>query len=132
MKDTYLLGIDYLIDKIKGKYKTSIICQLGKKSQHFGELYRNVNIENHDQITKKVLSYQLKALIKAGIVERQVIDNMPPQTLYSLTRIGQYIRELMVKLSLDGEKLVKDNHANVTIEHSYGCIHGFNHQRNVK
>lgn len=123
MKDTYLLGIDYLIDIIKGKYKTSIICQLGKKDQHFGELFRNVNVENHNQVTKKVLSRQLKGLIEAGIVERSVIDTMPPQTRYSLTSIGRHIRELMVQLSLDGEQLVKENQPAVKIEYSYGCIH---------
>lgn len=123
MRDSYLLGIDYLIDIMKGKYKTSIICQLGKKSQHFGELLRNVNLENHNQVTKKVLSQQLKGLIAAGIVDRKIIPTMPPQTQYSLTPTGTTIRELMVKLSLAGEQLVKENDPGVTIEYSYGCIH---------
>lgn len=84
-RNTYLLGIDYLIDLVKGKYKTSIICQLGKQDQYFGKLLRNVNLENHDQVTKKVLSQQLKALIAAGIVSRTIIPTMPHQTQYALT-----------------------------------------------
>jgi Predicted transcriptional regulators len=108
-RNTYLLGIDYLIDLVKGKYKTSIICQLGKQDQHFGKLLRNVNLENHDQVTKKVLSQQLKVLIAAGIVSRTIIPTMPPQTQYALTPVGKQIRELMVKLSLAGEQLVKEN-----------------------
>ncbi|WP_267201795.1 winged helix-turn-helix transcriptional regulator [Limosilactobacillus kribbianus] len=123
MKDRYLLGIDYLIDVMKGKYKTSIICQLGKKSQHFGELLRNVNVENHHQVTRKVLSQQLKSLMASGIVHRESLDTMPPQSLYSLTPNGQRTRELMVKLSLVGEELVKENDPQIKIEYSYGCIH---------
>lgn len=65
--------------------KPSAICQLGKQDQHFGKLLRNVNLENHDQVTKKVLSQQLKALIAAGIVSRTIIPTMPPQTQYALT-----------------------------------------------
>lgn len=121
-RNTCLLGIDYLIDLVKGKYKTSIICQLGKQDQHFGKLLRNVNLENHDQVTKKVLSQQLKALIAAGIVSRTIIPTMPPQTQYALTPVGKQIRELMVKLSLTGEQLVKENNPQVTIGYSYGCI----------
>ncbi|WP_288635738.1 winged helix-turn-helix transcriptional regulator [uncultured Limosilactobacillus sp.] len=83
---------------------------------------RNVNFENHDQVTKKVLSQQLKALIAAGIVNRTIIPTMLPQTQYALTPVGKQIRELMVKLSLAGEQLVKENNPQVTIEYSYGCI----------
>ncbi|WP_314737330.1 helix-turn-helix domain-containing protein [Limosilactobacillus urinaemulieris] len=122
MKDRYLLGIDYLIDVIKGKYKTSIVCQLGKSNQHFEELLRNVNSENHNQVTRKVLSQQLKSLSKSGIVNRRVVDTRPPQTIYSLTTDGQRARQLMVELSIVGEELVKKNSPETTIEYSYGCI----------
>lgn len=122
MKERYLLGIDYLIDVIKGKYKTSIICQLGKHQQHFEQLLRNVNEENHHQVTRKVLSQQLKALGESGIIRRQVIDTRPPQTIYSLTADGQRARQLMIQLSLVGEELVKKNSPETIIEYSYGCI----------
>lgn len=122
MKERYLLGIDYLIDVIKGKYKTSIICQLGKSNQHFEELLKNVNHENHNRVTRKVLSQQLKSLSESGIVERQVLATRPPQTIYSLTADGQRARQLMVQLPIVGEELVKKNSPETTIEYSYGCI----------
>lgn len=122
MKSHYLLGIDYLIDVLKGKYKTSIICQLGKKQQHFEELLHNANIENHNKITRKVLSQQLKSLISCGIVNRKLIDSRPPQTIYSLTTDGQQARRLMIQLSIVGEQLVKENNPEINIEYSYGCI----------
>ena len=122
MQKHYLLGIDYLIDVVKGKYKTTIICQLGKSHQHYGQLLRNVSKENGVTVTKKVLTSQLKSLIDAGIVQRRVLATMPPQTEYSLTDRGTEIRALMVQMSIAGEALVEDTAAPVEITYTSRCI----------
>ncbi len=122
MQKRYLLGIDYLIDVVKGKYKTTIICQLGKSRQHYGQLLRNVSKENGVPVTKKVLTSQLKSLMDAGIVQRRVLETMPPQTEYSLTDRGAEIRALMVQLSIAGEELVEETATPVEITYTSRCI----------
>src|SRR5262249_7944567 len=65
-----------------GKWKLSILWYLRQRSHRFGELASLL-----PGITAKVLAYQLRELVKAGLVSRQE-SHAPRQTRYALTEAG--------------------------------------------
>ena len=67
-----------------GKWKIRILfALLQKKKMRFGEIKKTLKT-----ITQQMLSKQLKELEVDGIVNREVIQVMPPKVEYSLTEFG--------------------------------------------
>ena len=79
----YVCGIDVAMDVVGGKWKALILWALNERTHRFGELRRAV-----PGVTEKVLSQQLRELEAAGIVHREVFDEVPPRVEYSLTEDG--------------------------------------------
>lgn len=74
-----------VLDCLAGKWPLLVIHQLDTQGQlHFGELRRCI-----PDASPKMLSQTLKLLVTNQIVERQVIPDTPPRTLYLLTDYGQ-------------------------------------------
>ena len=71
---------------IGGKYKPIILWHLIKQPLHYMELQRLI-----PNATSKMLSQQLRALEKSGMISRAVIPEKPPKTIYSLTNFGASI-----------------------------------------
>ena len=70
---------------VGGKWKLVIIDRLRKKeSIRFGFLAESI-----DNISRKVLTDQLKELIKDGLVLREQYNEIPPRVEYSLTKKGK-------------------------------------------
>ena len=69
---------------IGGKWKGIIWWRLSNGLGGFGELGRAI-----PQITKKMLSRQLRELERDGIVHREEFDETPPRVEYSLTGYGR-------------------------------------------
>ena len=44
------------------------------------------------------LSNRLKALQKSGLIDRQVLDDHPPRTMYQLTQLGTKAQPMMVAI----------------------------------
>lgn len=71
------------IGKIGNKWKPIIISVIEKKTVRFGQL--DAFIPN---ITRKVLTEQLKELEEDGIIERTAYKEIPPRVEYNLTEQG--------------------------------------------
>jgi DNA-binding HxlR family transcriptional regulator len=76
---------------ISGKYKLRILWDLKDGPLRYGELrsglYRGV--EGTQQIAPRVLSRELKALARSGLVARKDYGVVPPKVEYRLTSVGR-------------------------------------------
>lgn len=83
---------------IGGKYKPLILWHLVEGPLHYMELQRRI-----PQATPKMLSQQLKDLAGCGMIQREVIPEKPPKTLYSLTPFGQSVIPVLDAMCAWGE-----------------------------
>ena len=80
---------------IGGKWKPIIIYLLANGSLRFGKLL--VFIPN---ISKKVLTQQLRELEEDGIINRQRFAETPPRVEYSLSQRGKGLLPILKQLSI--------------------------------
>ncbi|MFD7577511.1 winged helix-turn-helix transcriptional regulator [Kitasatospora sp. NPDC059817] len=72
-----------IMDQTTSRWATLIISALIAGPHRFAQLHQRVG-----GISQKMLSQNLKALARAGLVDRQVAPTNPPQVTYSLTELG--------------------------------------------
>ena len=78
-----------------GKWKIRILFGLlQEKKMRFGEIKKTLKT-----ITQQMLSKQLKELELDGIVNRKVIQIMPPNVEYSLTEFGLSVMPILKSFS---------------------------------
>lgn len=82
---------------IGGKWKPPILSRLVEGVRRFGELQRLV-----PNITKKMLTQQLRELEQDGIVERKVYHQVPPKVEYSLTAYGESLKPVLAAMEAWG------------------------------
>ncbi len=82
-----------------GKWKPLILWHLLHGVRRFGELQRLI-----PGITRKVLTEDLRALERDGIVARRVYEQIPPKVEYSLTKYGSTLRPVLAALCDWGSK----------------------------
>ncbi|KKR86982.1 MAG: Transcriptional regulator [Candidatus Curtissbacteria bacterium GW2011_GWA1_41_11] len=80
----YHCALDVTMGFIGGKWKTVVLWYLRNEHQRFSELKKHI-----PEITEKMLSLQLKELVKDGIVGRKVYAEVPPRVEYFLTEEGR-------------------------------------------
>ena len=85
-KDQFNCPVEATLFLIGGKYKPLILWYLIEKPLHYMELQRLI-----PKATPKMLSQQLHDLEDCGMINREVIPEKPPRTLYSLTAFGKSI-----------------------------------------
>jgi DNA-binding HxlR family transcriptional regulator len=73
-----------MLDQITNRWSTLILAALVLGPHRYAALRRRV-----DGISEKMLSQNLKALTRAGLVHRDVEPTVPPQVTYSLTPLGR-------------------------------------------
>lgn len=83
-----------------GKWKPIILYVLRNDIRRFGEI--SARIPN---ISRKVLSEQLKELEKDGLIIRQQFNEIPPRVEYSLTTYGKSLTPVLNEM----EKWSKEN-----------------------
>lgn len=103
MRKLYHMAIDATLDVIKGKWKVRILCHLGNGTLRTGELRRLM-----PDVSQKMLTAQLRELEEAGIILRQVYNEVPPRVEYSLTERGYGLREILLQMSDWGARLVEE------------------------
>ena len=84
---------------IGGKWKARIALLLSSKPFRFAELRRGLR-----GITQQVLSAQLKALQRDGIVTRQTSANRFEPPLYQLSREGSHLVRALERVSRWGQE----------------------------
>ncbi|MFD8956463.1 winged helix-turn-helix transcriptional regulator [Streptomyces anulatus] len=96
----YTCGFDAAIAVMGGKWKGLILFWLGEEeSLRFGQLRRTVA-----GISERMLTLQLRELEAAGLVHREVHEQVPPKVEYSLTDFGRSLVTALMALGEWGEE----------------------------
>lgn len=101
-KKIYHVAVEATLDVIGGKWKPIILCHLGDGPLRTGELGRRI-----PNASQRVLTKQLRELEKDNIIKRKIYKQVPPKVEYSLTDEGRSLRDILVAMSIWGEKRVK-------------------------
>lgn len=106
----YFCSIEFALDCISGKWKSSIIYHLKKGPKRFGQLAKLI-----PKASKKVLSNQLKELENDDLILRtHLVDTVPLGTEY---RLSKQAKDLCKILQLLHEWGIKEAHRkSVTIQ----------------
>jgi DNA-binding HxlR family transcriptional regulator len=72
-----------IFDEATSRWATLILAALITGPHRFAELRDRL-----DGISEKMLAQKLKAMVRAGLVARDVKPTVPPQVTYSLTELG--------------------------------------------
>ena len=87
-------------DIIGGKWTTLIVRDLLGGTKRYSELQRSLG-----NVSPKVLSERLKELEKSKIIRKKIYPTVPPKTEYSLTPLGQQLKNVVLAMNDFGTKL---------------------------
>ena len=90
--------IGQTLDLLGGRWKGSIIWWLCAEPKRFGELQKLL-----DGITPKVLTGQLRALERDGLVKRVQFHEIPPRVEYSATALCHSLVPLLQEITAWGD-----------------------------
>lgn len=85
------------IELIGGKWKTIILYSLLSGTRRFGEIAVRI-----PDISRKVLTEQLKELESDGLIVREQYKEIPPRVEYSLTDLGKSLSSVFRELEIWG------------------------------
>lgn len=91
--------VEATLELIGGKWKGVILYHLMERTYRFGELKRVM-----PGVTQRMLTKQLRELEADGIIHREVYAEVPPKVEYSLTDIGESLRDVMMVMRDWGRK----------------------------
>jgi DNA-binding HxlR family transcriptional regulator len=75
--------VERVVAVFGGKWKTAILHSLTDSGRRFNELRRMV-----PEVTQRMLTKQLRELVRDGLVHREHFPEIPPRVVYSLTPLG--------------------------------------------
>jgi DNA-binding HxlR family transcriptional regulator len=81
------------LERIADKWTCLIVYALLDGPLRHGELKRKI-----DGISQKMLTQTLRSMEADGLVQRTVIDVVPPHVLYALTPLGQTLSDPLVAI----------------------------------
>ena len=93
------------VGMISGRWKLEILWLLSHGVHRFGELKRGL-----PGITQHMLTAQLRALEKDGLVKRTIFAEVPPRVEYEITPNARRLRPIFVEIV----KWAEDNENGVT------------------
>ena len=91
------------VGMISGRWKLEILWLLSHGKRRFGELKRGL-----PGITQHMLTAQLRALERDGLIKRTVYAEVPPRVEYEITANARRLRPIfveIVKWAQDNQKL---------------------------
>lgn len=86
--------ITYVMNKIGGHWKPIILYYLMSGPKRYSELKRSI-----PAITEKMLAQHLKQLKEDKLIHRQVVQEMPPITIYSLTPSAEQLSPVLMAMA---------------------------------
>lgn len=88
---TYYCPVELSLQVVGGKWKPIILYHLAREgTRRFNELGRAM-----PNITRKMLTQQLRELEADGLVRREVFPQVPPKVEYSLTELGASVMPVL-------------------------------------
>lgn len=90
--------VETTLTLIGDKWKVLILRDLMPGTKRFGELKKSIG-----GVSQKVLTAQLRAMEKSGLVTRTVYPEVPPRVEYSLTELGRSLKPILDAMQNWGE-----------------------------
>jgi DNA-binding HxlR family transcriptional regulator len=81
------------LELISDKWTALVVYALVDGPRRHGELLRTI-----DGISQKMLTQTLRRMEAEGLVERDVLDRVPPHVEYSLTTLGHTLEKPLVAI----------------------------------
>jgi DNA-binding HxlR family transcriptional regulator len=81
------------VGMIAGRWKLEILWLLSQRTHRFGELKRGL-----PGITQHMLTAQLRALEKDGLIKRTIFAEVPPRVEYEITPNARRLRPIFVEI----------------------------------
>ncbi|WP_248930868.1 winged helix-turn-helix transcriptional regulator [Paenibacillus hamazuiensis] len=97
----YGCPVEVGLQMLGGKWKPRILFELFQGTRRFGELNRLI-----PQVSRHVLTVQLRELEESGIVERKVYPSVPPKVEYSITEFGKSLQPVLEQMIAVGEHYI--------------------------
>ena len=104
IKEKTLCPVTATLQLIGGRWKTIILYTLTAGTRRFGEI--GVRIPD---ISRKVLTEQLKELEADGLILREQFKEIPPRVEYSLTDLGKSLSSVISELEKWGTENILSN-----------------------
>lgn len=82
-----------MIQLIAGKWKPVILYCLKSEKRRFGEISARI-----PDLSRKVLTEQLKELEEDGLVKRKQFKEIPPRVEYELTELGKSLAPILTEM----------------------------------
>ncbi|OIB02289.1 hypothetical protein AK95_05110 [Paenibacillus sp. LC231] len=86
---------------ISGKWKPRVLYELFQETLRFGELHRRI-----PEVSRHVLTVQLRELEENGIVKRTVYQEVPPKGEYSITEFGIHFKAVLEQMVILGQQYI--------------------------
>lgn len=104
VKEKTLCPVTATLQLIGGRWKTVILYTLTAGTKRFGEIAVRI-----PDISRKVLTEQLKELEADGLILREQYKEIPPRVEYSLTDLGKSLSSVISELEKWGTENVLSN-----------------------
>jgi DNA-binding HxlR family transcriptional regulator len=104
VKAKTLCPVTATLQLIGGRWKTIILYSLTAGTKRFGEIAVRI-----PDISRKVLTEQLKELEADGLILREQYKEIPPRVEYSLTDLGKSLSSVISELEKWGTENVLTN-----------------------
>lgn len=110
LKEKTQCPVTATLQLIGGRWKTIILYTLTAGTKRFGEIAVRI-----PDISRKVLTEQLKELEADGLILRKQYKEMPPRVEYSLTDLGKSLSSVIRELEIWGMENVLVNDRMVAV-----------------
>lgn len=86
--------VETTIQLVGNKWKIFVLRELLPGTKRFGELLKSI-----PKISQKVLTQNLRAMEKDGLIIREVFAEVPPRVEYRLSALGQTLRPVIAVMA---------------------------------
>ena len=103
MRSKFHCPVEATISVLNGKWKLLIIRELLSGPKRFSQLQRAI-----PGVTQKMLTKQLRELERDGLISRKVYPQVPPKVEYSLTDLGEKLKDVLDAMHSWGEEYIRN------------------------